>query len=91
MLSLAKSFGMGVVAVRPSGRSFSGWVAVASFRSSEAAKSFSDAAAAQLLGEGCFCVVRRVGCRFRVSVPCLSPALVVVRLRRGVRLGRLWV
>lgn len=88
VLQLAKSFpGLGVVAIRPSGRSFSGWVAVCSFRSAEVAKAFSDAAAAQLLGDECFCVVRRVGRRYRVSVPCLSPQLVAVRLRQVVRLG----
>lgn len=90
VVSLAKSFsGLGVVAIRPSGRSFSGWVAVCSFRSSDAAKAFSDAAATQLLGDtNCFCVVRRVGRRYRVSVPCLSPAVFAVRPRRGVKVGR---
>lgn len=89
---LAQSFpGLGVVAVRPSGRSFSGWVAVCSFRSSDVAIAFSKAAGSQLLGEGCFCAVRCVGRRYRVSVPCLSPQFVAVRPRRGVRLGRFWV
>jgi len=89
VVSLAKSFpGLGVVAIRPSGRSFSGWVAVASFRDRLVAGAFSQAAASQLLGEGCFCVVRPVGRRFRVSVPCLSPQLVAVRLHRVVRLGQ---
>jgi len=92
VLQLAKSFpGLGVVAIRPSGRSFSGWVAVCSFRSAEVAKAFSDAAAAQLLGDECFCVVRRVGRRYRVSVPCLSPRPVVVRWRRVVRVGQFQV
>lgn len=89
VLCLAKSFpGLGVVAIRPSGRSFSGWVVVCSFPSAEVAKAFSDAAA-QLLGEGCFCVVRHVGRRYRASVPCLNPpGLVVLRRSRGVQLGK---
>ena len=90
-LSLAKSFAVGVVAVRPSGRSFSGCVAVCSFRSSKDAIAFSEAAASGLLGEGCFCAVRRVGRRYRVSVPCLSPLFLVARPRRGFQLGTLWV
>lgn len=88
VLMLAQSFpGLGVVSMRPSGRSFSGWVAVCSFRDRAVASCFSRAAASQLLGEGCFCVVRSAGRRFRVSVPCLSPCLFAVRLRRVVRLG----
>lgn len=89
VLQLAKFFpSLGVVAVRPSSRSFSSWVAVCSFKSSEAAKSFSDEAAAQLLSDqNCFCVVRQVGRRYRVSVPCLNPPLVALRRRRGVKLG----
>ncbi len=84
VLSLAKSFsGLGVLAVRPSGRSFSGWVAVASFKDRSSALNFSDTAADQLLGEGCFCAVRSVreGRRYRVSVPCLSLPLVWVVVR----------
>ena len=89
VLLLAQRFpGLGVVSVRASGRSFSGWVAVCSFRERAVAFAFSRAAAAQLLGAGCFCVVRSAGRRFRVSVPCLSPYLFAVRLRRVVRLGR---
>ena len=92
VVALARSFpGLGVVGVRPSGRSFSGWVAVCSFRSAEMAQAFSNAVAAQLLGEGCFCVVRRAGRRFRVSVPCLNPPLFVARPRRLMRLGKFWV
>lgn len=87
VLRLAQSFpGLGVVSVRPSGRSFSGWVAVCSFRDRAVASSFSRAAAAQLLGDGCFCVVRSTGRRFRVSVPCLSPRLFASRARSGARL-----
>ena len=98
--SLARSFpGFGVCLVRPSSRSFSGFVAVCSFGSRSGAVSFSSAAS-RLLGAGCFCLVRPVGSRFRVSVPvapsrplrlgrsvglfrCPSP---VVRLRLGSRL-----
>lgn len=87
VLRLAQSFpGLGVVSVRPSGRSFSGWVAVCSFRDRTVASSFSRAATSQLLGEGCFCVVRPAGRRFRVSVPCLSPRLFASRARSGARL-----
>ncbi|MCC5617865.1 hypothetical protein LC605_22830 [Nostoc sp. CHAB 5836] len=34
-------------------------------------------AAGQFFGPGSFCVVRFTGRRWRVSVPCLSPAVVV--------------
>lgn len=89
VLSLARSFqGLGVVAVRPSGRSFSGWVAVCSFRDRNVASSFSEAAASQLLGENCFCAVRPAGRRYRVSVPCLNPPLLAVRPKGGVKLSR---
>lgn len=89
VLQLARSFpGLGVVVVRPSARSFSGWVCVCSFSSEVVARRFAGAAAAQFFGPDSFCVVRQFGRRFRVSVPCLSPA-VVVRVWRGrPRLGR---
>lgn len=89
VVQLARTFpGLAVVAVRPSERSFSGWVAVCSFRSRSTAIAFSRSAASSLLGEDCFCAVRPAGRRFRVSVPCLSPPLFAVRSRRGVRLGK---
>lgn len=89
VLQMAQSFpGLGVVAVRPSERSFSGWVAVCSFRSRPAAIAFSQVAASELLGESCFCAVRSAGSRFRVSVPCLNPPLFAIRPRRGVRVGK---
>lgn len=88
--SLAGSFpGLGVCAVRRSVRSFSGWVCVCSFGSSAVAVAFARRAAAAFFGPGSFCVVRRVGRRFRVSVPCLPPRSLVVALRpRFVRVGR---
>ncbi|MBD1836667.1 hypothetical protein [Coleofasciculus sp. FACHB-501] len=88
---LARSFaGLGVVAVRPSVRSFSGWVCVASFASRPVAAAFSRAAASELLGGG-FCAVRPSpsGRRFRVSVPCLVPRVRVRFPARSVRVGRL--
>jgi hypothetical protein len=86
---LAQSFsGLGVVVVRPSRRSFSGWVCVCSFASELVARSFAARAAGRFLGAGCGCVVRRFGPRFRVSVPCLSPAVVVCVRRGRPRLGR---
>lgn len=89
VVKLARTFqGLGVVAVRPSERSFSGWVAVCSFRSHTAAIAFSQAAA-ELSGDGCFYAVRSARSRFRVSVPCLNPPLFAIRPRRGVRLGKL--
>lgn len=87
---LASSFpGLGVVALRPSSRSFSGWVCVASFASRTAALAFSRAAVLRLLGGSGFCAVRPSpsGRRFRVSVPCLSPRFRVQFPARSVRLG----
>lgn len=80
VLALARHFpGLGVIAVRPSFRSFSGWVCVCSFASQSVAVAFARAAASRFLGSGCGCVVRAVSRRFRVSVPCLSPSVVVAR------------
>jgi|GEM_PF-883935 len=85
--------GLGVVAVRRSSRSFSGWVCVCSFASENVARAFASRAASGFFGPGCFCYVRRA-CRgrfvrFRVSVPCLPPRSLVVLLRpRFVRCGR---
>lgn len=85
---LARSFpGLGVVAVRPSSRSFSGWVCVCSFASRSVAAAFARAAVASLLGGG-FCAVRCFGRRFRVSVPCLVPSVRVRFPCRSVRVGR---
>lgn len=88
VVALARSFGAGVCFVRPSSRSFSGWVCVVAVRGSAAAAAVAAAAAARFFGSGCFCAVRpglRAGC-FRVSVPCLSPALRVGRRFGAVRL-----
>ncbi len=89
VLALAQSFpGLGVVAVRPSSRSFSSWVCVSSFASEGVAVAFARRAAGRFLGSGCGCVVRCVGRRWRVSVPCLSPAVVAVRPVGRPRFGR---
>jgi hypothetical protein len=90
VVSLAGSFpGLGVCSVRRSVRSFSGWVCVCSFASFAVARAFAARAASVFLGPGTFCVVRRVGRRFRVSVPCCSRASVLLALRpRFVRAGR---
>ncbi|WP_155960629.1 hypothetical protein [Fischerella sp. PCC 9605] len=89
VVSVAQSFGVGVAAIRPSGRSFSGWVCVCSFGSEAAALRFAAAVGVELFGAAdTYFAVRSVGRRWRVSVPCLSPA-VVVRVWRGrPRLGR---
>lgn len=88
--SLASSFpGLGVCVIRRSSRSFSRWVCVCSFGSFVVASSFAARAAAGFFGAGSFCVVRRVGRRFRVSVPCLPPQSLRLALRpRFVRVGR---
>lgn len=84
VVELAGSFpGLGVCAVRVSSRSFSGWVCVCSFGSEAAAVRFAAVAAGRFFGSGSGCFVRRFGRRWRVSVPCLSPVLVV-----SVWLGR---
>lgn len=90
VFSLASGFpGLGVVSIRRSVRSFSGWVCVASFASLPVARAFASRAAAAFFGPGSFCAVRLVRRRFRVSVPCLPPRSLVVALRpRFVRVGR---
>lgn len=90
VVALAGSFpGLGVSAVRRSSRAFSGWVCVCSFASSAVAAAFAGRAASVFFGPGSFCVVRRVGRRFRVSVPCLPRPSVLLALRpRFVRVGR---
>ncbi len=78
VVELARCFpGLGLAVVRPSSRAFSSWVCVCSFASELAAVRFAAAAAGQFFGPGSFCVVRFTGRRWRVSVPCLSPAVVV--------------
>lgn len=78
VVELARSFpGLGLAVVRPSSRAFSSWVCVCSFASELAAVRFAAAAAGQFFGPGSFCVVRFTGRRWRVSVPCLSPSVVV--------------
>lgn len=69
----AASFGASWLCVRPSARSFSGWVAVCLFSSSEAAGRFARFAAARLALP--FCAVRSAGCWFAVSVPCFVSAV----------------
>ncbi|MEM6398684.1 MAG: hypothetical protein AAF757_00405 [Cyanobacteria bacterium P01_D01_bin.116] len=90
VLQLAQPFGVGVVAVRRSRRSFSGWVAVCSFSSRAVAERFCAVAGFQLFGcPFTYLAVRRCGGRWRVSVPVTRPsgAVVVVRSSR-VRVGR---
>lgn len=85
VLELARLFpGLGLAVVRPSARAFSSWVCVCSFASEAAAVRFAGVAAGRFFGSGSFCVVRFTGRRWRVSVPCLSPA-VVVRVWLGRR------
>ena len=90
VVALAGSFpGLGVSAVRRSVRSFSGWVCVCSFASLPVANAFAGRAASVFFGLGSFCAVRRVGRRFRVSVPCLPRPSMLLALRpRFVRVGR---
>ena len=90
VVSLASSFpGLGVCSVRRSARSFSRWVCVCSFAAYSVACAFAGRAASAFFGPGSFCIVRRVGRRFRVSVPCLAPRSLFVALRpRFVRFGR---
>ena len=74
----AALWGASFACVRPSARSFSGWVCVVSFSSSVVAGRFARFAASRLAVP--FCVVRRAGSFWSVSVPCgvsvvpLSPA-----------------
>lgn len=78
VVELARCFpGLGLAVVRPSSRAFSSWVCVSSFAAEAAALRFAAVAAGQFFGPGSFCVVRFTGRRWRVSVPCLSPAVVV--------------
>jgi hypothetical protein len=90
VVSLASSFpGLGVCSVRRSARSFSRWACVCSFAAYSVACAFAGLAASAFFGPGSFCIVRRVGRRFRVSVPCLAPRSLFVALRpRFVRFGR---
>ena len=67
VLARSLSFGAAFGCLRPSARSFSGWVVVVSFRSPLRARVFSRFAARRL---GCpFCLVRRAGAFWAVSVP----------------------
>lgn len=90
VVALGRSFpGLGVCATRRSSRAFSGWVCVCSFASFAVARAFAGRAASVFFGPGTFCVVRRVGRRFRVSVPCRSRPSVLLALRpRFVQFGR---
>lgn len=69
----AASFGASWLCVRPSARSFSGWVAVCLFASSGVAGRFARFAAARLGLP--FCAVRSAGSWFAVSVPCCVAAV----------------
>lgn len=67
---LAFFFGARWVSVRPSSRSFSGWVAVVCFPEwDEEAADFFSVEAAALLGDCCFCLRRASAGWVRVSVP----------------------
>ena len=73
VVALARSFsGLVGCFVRPSSRSFSGWVCVCSFASLAVARSLALAASSQF--QLPFCLVRSVGGQFRVSVPCVPSA-----------------
>lgn len=92
VLALARRFGVGVVSVRRSRRSFSGWVAVCSFGSRSVAERFCAVAGFELFGcPFTYLAVRRSsgGGRWRVSVPVGRPSGAVVVVGRGrVRVGR---
>ncbi|PAX59426.1 hypothetical protein [Brunnivagina elsteri] len=89
VFSLAWSLGVGVCAVRPSARSFSGWVCVSSFSSQSAALRFAAVAGVRFFGAAdTYFAVRRFGRRWRVSVPVAVSAVVVVRPASRLRFGR---
>jgi hypothetical protein len=89
VVSLAWSLGVGVCSVRPSSRSFSGWVCVCSFRSQSAALRFAAVAGVRFFGAGdTYFAVRRFGRRWRVSVPVVVSSVVAVRPVARPRLGR---
>jgi len=69
----AASLGASWACVRPSGRSFSGWVVACLFGSESAASSFASFAAGRLSVP--FCAVRAAGAFWSVSVPCLVVSL----------------
>jgi hypothetical protein len=69
----AASFGAAWACVRPSSRSFSGWVVACLFSCSFAARRFAVYAAGRLSVP--FCVVRPVGSWFAVSVPAFVSSL----------------
>lgn len=86
VIQLARGFqDLGVVAVRPSERSNSCWVAVCSFRSHTSVIAFSQADASQLLGLGC------CSRQFKRRCAGLSPMpvarLFAIRPHRGTQLG----
>lgn len=66
--SLAASAGASFLCVRPSARSFSGWVCVCLFGSSASASAFAGSTASAFGVP--FCAVRSSGSWFAVSVPC---------------------
>ena len=90
VLQLAQSFSVGVVSVRRSRRSFSGWVAVCSFGSCSVAERFCAVAGFELFGcPFTYLAVRRCRGRWRVSVPVARPSGAVVVVGRGrPRVGR---
>jgi hypothetical protein len=81
ILELAKKFNVGIVAVRPSKRSFSNWVCICSFRDSQTAEAFKRKACRLFFSEDVYLATR---CgnrgRVRVSVPCLSPENLIIRI-----------
>lgn len=87
--ALAWSLGSGVCAVRPSRRSFSGWVCVCSFGSESAALRFAAVAGVRFFGAAdTYFAVRRFGRRWRVSVPVVVSSVVAVRVVVRPRFGR---
>jgi hypothetical protein len=89
VVSVARRFGVGVAAVRPSSRSFSAWVCVCSFRSEVAALRFAAAAGVEFFGaDNTYFAVRSTGRRWRVSVPVVVSSVVVVRPVGRPRLSR---
>lgn len=89
VVSVARSFGVGVAAVRPSSRSFSSWVCVCSFASEVAALRFAAAVGVEFFGaDNTYFAVRPVGRRWRVSVPVVVSSVVAVRRVGRPRVGR---
>lgn len=87
--ALARSYGVGIAAVRSSRRSFSYWVLVCSFASESQANQFRAACGDQFFGwSATFFYMRQVGKRWRVSVPVLVSQVVFPVCRGRLRLGQ---